>query len=126
MGQPSSQASYAIIFLTYMLFLYGFLILSRRFFFVLIHVVSQLQIHRTLHCLALEKAVEIGVFIVQSHTKGLDTVGVQLTSGRAPILILPPILHIHCLSTYHKLRIRLAFPLALNFIASGECVYAHR
>ena len=37
-----------------------------------------------------------------------------------------PTMHFHFLSTNQKLRFRLAFPLALNFIASGECVYAHR
>lgn len=75
MGQPSSQASNAIIYLTYSFFLYGFLILSRRFLFLLIHIATQLQTHRTLHCLALEKAVKIGVSIIQSHAKGLDTAG---------------------------------------------------
>ena len=30
------------------------------------------------------------------------------------------------LSANQKLKFLLAFPLALNFIASGECVYAHR
>lgn len=104
MGQPSSQASNAIIYLTYSIFLYGFPISSRRFSFVLIQVMAQLQVHRTLHCLALEKAVKIGVSIVQSHSKGLDIVGSPLGSGRAPILILC-LLHIHSLSTYQKLRI---------------------
>lgn len=75
MGQPSSQASNAIIYLTYSFFLYGFLILPRRFLFLLTHLATQLQTHRTLHCLALEKAVKIGVPIIQSHAKGLDTAG---------------------------------------------------
>lgn len=96
MGQPSSQASYAILYLTYGFFLYGPTILSsRRLTFVLIQIATQLQILWTLHCLALEKAVKIGVSIIQSHTKGLDTIGAQSGSGRAPILNLFLILHIH-------------------------------
>lgn len=53
----------------------------------------------------------------------LDIIGAQLRSKRAPILILFPILFP---INNSETKIRLAFPLALNFIASGECFYAHR
>ena len=78
MGQPSFQASNAIIYLTYGAFLYvephmlshnhtGFT--NRR--------TLKIQSLRPLYCVVLEKSVEVGIFGDQSYTEGLDTIHVD-------------------------------------------------
>lgn len=78
MGQPSVQASNAIIYLTYSAFLYvephmlphnqtGFT--DRK--------PLEIQSLRPLCCVVLEKSVEVGIFGDQSYTEGLDTTHVD-------------------------------------------------
>lgn len=75
MGVPSTQASNAIIYLTYGAFLYACILCD--FPEPLVVQLRQLiqchnQRYRALHCLVLSTSVQIRIFVEQSDTEGSD------------------------------------------------------
>lgn len=89
MGQPSFQASNAIIYVTYGVFLYAppltYARLSNLTFAKAPLIIRVMQARRPLHCLALEASIQVGLPGNQPNTEGLDL----LSLTNLPSYLLP-------------------------------------
>ena len=120
MGQPSFQASNAIIYVTYGAFLFD-LMTKIDMSLSLIRFTQDL---RSIYCLALQASVQIGISGEQPDAEGSATKCPSMKEdlSSAAIWLCHDVPNSSCQPT----DMLLAFPLALNFIASGECVSALR
>ena len=119
MGQPSFQASNAIIYLTYGAFLFDFTIQNDR----PLSLMRSTQDFRSIHCLAVQASVQVGISGEQPDAEGSATkcpsIKEEQPFGCVMMFPFPQL-------RKQRTDMVLAFPLALNFIASGECVGALR